>query len=203
MRWHVALKLMGSVLVVAAVTVMSLQVRVGGSGQSGRSCGSSLDVIADRTGWEVWYAQDTIDVPEGSTASLVRTIRCPAAVNARSIVAGSLGAAGVVALLTAAAVRRGRSGSPVPTGGALVVRLRRLGAAATIIGTALVLAGLLALGLLLADGDAALFTFVRRSLVAAIGVVVLAPVLALLTGGRALTILARALEDREHHDETL
>ncbi len=203
MRWHIALKLTGSVLLVAAATVMLLQVRVGGSGQSGRSCGSSLDVITDRTSWEVWYAQDTVDVPKGSAAPLLRTVRCPDAVNARSIVAGVLGAAGVVAVVGASALRRARPSSSVSTSGTLVARLRRLGAAVTAVSVTLVVAGLIALGVLLADSNAALFVFVRRSMVAAIGVILLAPVLALLAGGRALTILARALEDRETPDETV
>ena len=203
MRWHVAVRLAGSVLLVAAATVMSLQVRVGGSGQAGRSCGSSLDVITDRASWEVWYAQDTVDAAPGSDAALLRTVRCPEAVNRRSLVAGVLGAAGAVALLAAGASGRRRPSAAVSAGGALAGRLRRLGAAVTAVAATLVIGGLVALGVLLADSDAGLFMFVSRSMVATIGVVLLVPVLALLTGGRALTILAAVIEDRENGDETV
>jgi hypothetical protein len=201
MRWHVALRVIGSALLVSAVTAVSLQVHVGGAGASGRSCGSSLDVITDRSGWEVWYAQDAADRPAAPADRLLRTIRCPAAVNARSVAAGVLAGAGVGVLVAATAVRR-RSEPPAPPRGELAARLHRLGSVVTILGAVLVVAGLAALAVVLANREAALFIYVRRSLVAAIGTVVLAPVVALVAGGRALTLIARALDRPESGDET-
>lgn len=200
MRWHVALKLLGALLLVAAATTMSLQVHVGGSGRSGRSCGSSLDVLTDRAGWETWYAQDTVDTADGSSPRLLRTLECPDAVNTRSLIAGVLGAAGVAAFVAATALRRSRATAPPPSN--QIVRLRKLGLAVTVSGAVLVVAGLAALGVLLANSDATLFVYVGRPLVAILGLIVLAPVLALLVGGRALTTLARLLADRERDDET-
>lgn len=200
MRVHVTLKLLGTVLLVAAVTVLSLQVHVGGSGASGRSCGSSLDVLTDRAGWETWYAQDIVDAPEGS--QLLRTLDCPHAVNARSVIAGVLGAAGIAAIAGAVMLQLASAGVTKPRGVASPARLRRLGKAVTAVGAVLTVAGLVALALLLADRDSTLFIYVTRPVVAALGLVVLAPVLALLIGGRALTILARWVEDREGGDET-
>ncbi len=201
MRLLIALRSLGSALLVAAVTVLSLQVHVGGSGQSGRSCGSSLDVITDRAGWEVWYAQDVVDAAAGSPVALVRTLRCPDAVNGRTVAAGALGAAGAGALVAGAMLRRSPAGSPRPAGGGAVRRLRRLGAATTMVGAFLVAGGLSALAVLLADRESTIFIFVRRPLVAAIGAVVLAPVVALLVGGRAISILATTLQKREISDE--
>lgn len=202
MRVRVTLKLLGAVLFVAAATVLALQVHVGGSGASGRSCGSSLDVLTDRSGWEVWYAQDVNDVPAGPTTRLLRTLECPGAVNTRTIIAGILGAAGLAAVVAALTLRQTRTRHSESVEATMPMRLRRLGATVTIIGGLLTLTGLAALGLVLADRHATLFIYVTRPVVAALGLVVLAPVLALLIGGRALTILGRALENEESHDAT-
>jgi multisubunit Na+/H+ antiporter MnhG subunit len=201
MRWLVALRLGGAVLLVAAAVALSLQVHVGGAGPSRRWCGSSLDVITDRAGWEVWFAEDTVDATTSPDASLVRTLRCPAAVNARTVLAGVLGAAGLVALIVAASLRRAGRTAPPPREGAASGRLRRLGTTVTVLGATLAGAGLLAIGVLLADRDAPLFTFVPRSVVAAIGLVVLTPVGALLVAGRALALVARALDDPDHEPD--
>jgi hypothetical protein len=201
MRFGLALRFVGTVVLVAAVTVMLLQVRVGGAGSTGRSCGSSFDVIADRAGWETWYAQDGIDGATPAAVPLLRTLRCPGAVNTRTLVAGVLWAVGVVALVASGWLRRDATSASTPSCG-LSARLRRLGLVVTVVGVALVAAGLVALGVLLADRQATMFIFVGRPLVALIGLVVLTPVLALVAGGRALGLLARGLEEREARDAT-
>ncbi len=188
-RLRFALRLAGAVALVAAATVTLLQIRVGGPGSAGRSCGSSLDIIIDRTGWERWYAQDTVDAP---SPPLLRTLRCPSAVNTRTAIAGALAAAGVVALFAAIYRQRGRTEARVGTSEE-PSHLRRLGAIVTAAGTALTIAGLGALGALLANGRSTIFIFVGRPLVALIGLVVLAPVLALVAAGRAITLLADGL----------
>jgi hypothetical protein len=201
MRSGLVLRLVGAVVLVAAVTVMLLQVRVGGAGPASRSCGSSLDVITDRAGWETWYAQDSIDGATSPGAPLLRTLRCPGAVNARTLVAGVLWAVGLVAVLVSEGLRRGETTASRPSRG-VPVGLRRLGQLVTGVGVALVIAGLVALGVLLADRQATMFIFVGRPLVALIGLVVLTPVLALIAGGKALGLLARGLEEREARDAT-
>lgn len=201
MRFGLALRLVGTVVLVAAVTVMVLQVRIGGAGPTGRSCGSSLDVITDRADWETWYAQDGIDGATSPAVPLLRTLRCPGAVNARTLVAGVLWAVGLVAVLASGWLRRSGMGASTPSH-TVAARLRRLGLVVSGVGVALVAAGLLALGVLLADRQATMFVFVGRPLVALIGLVVLTPVLALVAGGRALGLLARGLEEREARDAT-
>jgi hypothetical protein len=59
-------------------------------------------------------------------------------------------------------------------------------------GAALVGAGLVALGVLLANPRATLFVYVDRWVVAVAGLLVLVPAIALAAGGRALTIAATA-----------
>jgi hypothetical protein len=201
MRSGLALRLVGTVVLVAAVTVMLLQVRVGGAGPTSRSCGSSLDVITDRAGWETWFAHDSIDGATSPAVPLLRTLRCPGAVNARTLVAGVLWAAGLVALLASEWMRRSGTSAPTPSRG-VPARLRRLGQVVTGVGVTLVIAGLVALGVLLADRQATMFIFVGRPVVALIGLVVLTPVLALVAGGKALGLLARGLEEREARDAT-
>lgn len=199
MRWHVALRVFGAAMLIAAATVLSLQVHVGGSGASGRACGSAFDVLADRVGWEEWYAQDAADSATGSAPSLVRTLDCPNSVNHRSLVAGLLGIGGVVAFGFGSLQKR--QGDLTP-GTDTARRLRLLGHTVTVVGTVLVLAGIATLIVLLANRDSALFVYVERPLVAVVGLIVLIPVIALIAGGRALVIVARTLEHRHDDDET-
>jgi len=187
MRRRLIVRLGGAALLAAASVVLLLQVHVGGPGKAGRSCGSPLDVVVDRAGWETWYAQDSVD--RVAADPLLRTLRCPHAVNTRTAVAGVLAAVGLVAIgLTRPARRRGDG--PVTAQG-----LARLGRGVSVLGAALWIGGLAALAVLLADRHAALFTFVTRPTILALGFVALTPVLALVAGGRALVIVARHLEE--------
>lgn len=187
MRSRVVVRLVGSVLLVAATTVLVLQVRVGGPGDAGRFCGSALDVITDRADWQSWFAQDSIDPPAAPASPLLRTLHCPGAVNARNAVAGGLAAAGLVTLsLRRLADRRQR---PMVSTTSALNGLRRVGWVVSAFGAALAFAGLIALGLLTAKSDATLFLFVNRGVVFVLGLVLLTPLFALIAGGWVLAHL--------------
>ncbi len=187
-----ALGAVGLVLVLVAATVLALQVRVQSSGVDA-ACGSPFDVISGRATWEDWFAQDLTDPRVGPRSPLVRTDACPAAVNRRTASAGTLAAA--AALLGAAAVLlaardRARHARPAR------VPLRRLGAWVSGIGAGLTIAGVVALGVLLANPDAALFLYVDRWVIAIVGLILLVPAVVLTVGGRALMLAAEPRDDR-------
>ena len=191
MRWRIVVRLIGATSVAAALVVALSQVHVGGPGATGRSCGSALDVIVDRADWETWYAQDAADPPARPASPLLRTLRCPNAVNARTRSAGVLLGVGLVAGVAAHTVRR-RDRSVSTT-----AELARLGRVVGLFGAALTIGGLVALALVVADRDAPMFDYVGRPSVLALGLVALAPVLALAVGGRALVLLSHHLADEE------
>ena len=95
-----------------------------------RSCGSVFDSAVDRSGWEQWWAQD-LDEQEEVRSALVRTSRCPGAVNQRVVVAAVLAIIAVVS--GAVAITRRKADRSADTSaariGRRVVQIGRLTAA--------------------------------------------------------------------------
>ena len=177
----------GGLLALAAVLTV-LAVRVRGDDGVVRGCGSSFDVMAGRTDWQVWRAQDLLDLAPSASgaAALTRTEACPTAVNARTAWAGGvLVAAAVVAVLSWPP--RARSS------GATKRRdvTRRLAISILSVGCALTVGGLIGIGLLVANPKATLFLYVGRPVVVLIGLLLLAPAVALMFAGWALIVAIR------------
>ncbi len=187
--------MIGVVLVLAAGTVLLLQVRVDSSGISA-SCGAPFDVISGRANWQQWFSEDLADPRIRADAPLVRTETCPTAVNRRTTIAGMLGATAVVlataGALLAARDRRRRTQS---------IPLRTLGAWVAGVGAALTMAGVISLIVLLANPDAALFQYVDRWVIAIVGMLVLIPAIALAASGRALMLVADTHDEDRTGDE--
>jgi hypothetical protein len=152
-----------------------------------RTCGSAFDSVVDRAGWEIWWARD-LDEPDPTVrTALVRTSRCPDAVNGRLVVAGVLGGLAILAAAVVAVTLRMRQRSL--TVSEVHRRILRLGRQTSWLGAVLTLAGMLALVVMVADADSTLFLYVDRLVVALVGLIVLVPTIALFVIGRALTIL--------------
>ena len=185
----------GVVLMVAAGTVLLLQVRVHESG-IGASCGAPIDVISGRADWQQWFSADLNDPRVTATDPLVRTETCPTAINRRTMIAGILAATGLALLAVAAFLTpRVRHRHPEPRS------LQTLGAWVTGVGATLTTAGVAALVVLLANPRAALYLYVDRWVVAIIGILVLIPAIALTAGGRALMLAANSrVADRADDD---
>lgn len=197
MLWRWAGWSAGIVLLVVSGLVLLLQVSVHGAGTPPRACGSPWDVVAGRTGWPQWWAADLSDPAEGRDGQLVRTLRCPGAVNARTVTSGGL-ALGAVALVSAgeyAALRSARRVRPAVPGRAR--RLRLLGASVTILGVLLTAAGLAAIALLVADPHAPLFLYVSRPVVVLAGLLLLLPAILLIVLGRGASMMAGYLAHPE------
>jgi hypothetical protein len=180
------------VLTVAAAVVVAAQVEVTvevteREGGVTRTCGSVFDSIADRSGWETWWARDLDEVDPAVRAALVRTSACPGAINLRLAAGATLvGIAAMLAVvLPALTDRRPRA----RVGSGVEARLGRLGRVTSYVGAALTVAGLAALVLLVADADSTLFLYADRLVVGVVGLIVLVPTVALVVIGRALTIL--------------
>ena len=171
-----------------AVVVLTLQVEVTDPVvEVTRTCGSAFDSVVDRAGWEIWWARD-LDEPDPTVrTSLVRTSRCPDAVNGRLVVAGVLGGLAVSLAAVAAVTTRRRRRSLAAAD--VQHRLLRLGRQTSWLGAVLTLAGIAAVVVLVADADSTLFLYVDRLVVAIVGLIVLVPTVALFVIGRALTIL--------------
>ena len=185
---------LGAALLVAAGTLLTLQVRVHSSGVSA-SCGAPFDVVSGRANWQRWFTADLADPRTGDPVPLVRTEACPAAANRRTAIAGTAAAAGV-ALIAAALLTRSdpvRHRKPRP--------LRALGGWVTGVGAALTAAGLIGLVVLLANGDAVLFLYVDRWVVAIIGMLLLVPAIALTAAGGALLLIANGRVDAGAEDD--
>ncbi|HEX7105129.1 MAG TPA: hypothetical protein VF218_04115, partial [Acidothermaceae bacterium] len=143
--------------------------------------------------WQSWRAQDLLDLTAADSPSVVltRAAACPAAVNDRTAWAGGLVAA--AGLLTALVWPR----SVWPPRARGPARLRRRGSTARLAiavaaaGGALTVAGLLGIGLVLANPDATLFVYVSRPVAALIGLLLLTPAVALWLGGWALHAAVR------------
>jgi hypothetical protein len=187
----------GMLLLVAAATVASLQVNVRAEGLTA-ACGTPVSVMSGRADWQVWYGQDLADPRIGVHAPLVRTEECPTAVNRRTLLAGTLLAAGAVAAFVAI-VLAVRSRPSRPRADAL----RALARAITAVGLGLTVVGLIALCLLLANPGNTLFLYVDRWVVAVTGLIVLTPAMALAAGGRALALATNhpATDRRGHGDD--
>ena len=177
-------------LLTAAAVTLAWQVEVG---DPTRSCGSAFDSVADRSGWEVWWAQDLDEGSVDRPSELVRTRTCPDAVNRRTVAAAVLGGAGLVlAGLAWRSDRSGRSAEPRP--------LERVGLLAAGTGVALTAAGIGAIVLLVADADSTLFLYTDRLVVAVVGLIALVPAVALALGGWALHVASRSDDESNGSD---
>ncbi len=181
---------MGSVLVVVAGVVFFLQVGVHGPGVGPRSCGSSWDVIAGRTGWQQWWSEDLADNTTHPGGALVRTLDCPAAVNHRTLISGGLTVAAVAITATGELAGR-RYKSERGTHRRPGSRLRTLSAILIGVGCLLTVTGLAGIVLLVANPDAALFMYVSRPVVALVGSLFVIPAVFI----AALGLTARAAAD--------
>ena len=187
----------GIALLIVCGLVLLLQVSVPGAGTPPRACGSAWDVVAGRAGWPQWQAADLSDPAEARGGGLVRTLRCPGAVNGRIVISGGLALA-AVALVAAgelAALRPARRAGSAGPGPAR--RLKLLGTAVTILGGLLTAAGLAAIALLVADPRAPLFLYVSRPVVVLAGLLLLLPAIVLIVVGRAASMMARYLAHPE------
>jgi hypothetical protein len=187
----------GTVLLVLSGVVLLLQVAVHGAGTPSRSCGSAWDVAAGRAGWPQWWSADLSDPAEGRGGQLVRTLRCPDAVNGRIVTSGGL-AVGAVALVSAGelvarrSTRRARPALPGPAR-----RLRLLGTAVTILGGLLTAGGLAGIAMLVADPRAPLFLYVSRPVVVLVGLLLILPAILLIVLGRGASLMAGYLAHAE------
>jgi len=179
-----------------AGAVLLVQIEVTDAGVAAtRTCGSVFDSVVDRSGWEQWWVHD-LDEPDEVRSALVRTTRCPEAVNRRVAIAAVLGITGVV--LGAVAMARRRSDRSADTAaspiGGRIVRIGRLTSA---LGGALTVLGVIAIVVLVADADSTLFLYTDRLVVAVVGLIVLIPTIALFVIGRVLVLLGENAEQIE------
>ena len=181
------------VLAAAAIAVTAGQVEVRTStADAARSCGSVFDGLADRSGWEVWWAADLDDPRDEVRSALLRTTECPAAINRRMALAAGLGAAAAILAVVAHACLGRPPRRPAPDDDA-ASRLARLGRGATSgAGAALTIAGVAAVVLLVADADSTLFLYTDRLVVAVVGLIVLVPTVALFVLGRTRLVIRLA-----------
>ena len=165
-----------------------------------RSCGSVFDSVVDRSGWELWWARD-LDEPEEVRSALVRTNRCPDAVNQRLALAAALGFIGLV--LGGVAMGRGRAARSLDvTASPVGDRIVRLGRLTSALGGALTALGVTAIVVLVADADSTLFLYTDRLVVAVVGLIVLIPTVTLFVIGRVLVLVGESIQqsDRERSD---
>lgn len=187
-RLTVALAASAIVLAAVAASFVSAQVEVTNPAVGvTRACGSAFDAVADRSGWEIWWARD-LDEPDPEVRSaLVRTSGCPDAVNGRLVTAAVLGGVAALAVLGVVVLRAGRRRSRARVD--VAERLVRLGRITSLTGAVLTLAGVVAVTLLVADADSTLFLYTDRLVVGVVGLIVLVPTASLVVIGRALMIL--------------
>ena len=160
-----------------------------------RSCGSVFDSAVDRSGWEQWWAQD-LDEQEEVRSALVRTSRCPGAVNQRVVVAAVLAIIAVVS--GAVAITRRKADRSADTSaariGRRVVQIGRLTAA---LGGALTALGIIAIVILVADTDSTLFLYTDRLVVAVVGLIAIIPTITLVVIGRVLVLVGDTAQPSE------
>ena len=187
-RLVAALAASAVVLIALAATIGAAQVEVTNTTvDATRTCGSVFDAVADRSGWEIWWARD-LDEPDPEVRSaLVRTSGCPDAINGRLALAALFGGGAALAVLGAVALRGGRGRSRASDD--VADRLVRLGRITSFVGAILTLAGIVGVVLLVADADSTLFLYTDRLVVGVVGLIVLVPTASLVVIGRALTIL--------------
>ncbi len=190
MPWQWAGRTVGLVLAVIAGVLFFLQVGVHAPGSGTRSCGSSWDVVAGRTGWQQWWSEDLAEAPTPAASALVRTLDCPAAVNQQTLVSGGLVVAAVatVAIGELAGRRHKRQRGAQRQARS---RLRTLSAVLTGVGLLLTVTGLVGIALLVANPNAALFVYVSRPVVALVGSLLVIPAVFI----AALGMTARAAAD--------
>ena len=185
-----------ALMVVLLAPVLLLQIEVTDVDVAAtRSCGSVFDSMVDRTGWQQWWTHD-LDEPDEVRSALVRTTRCPQAVNQRVAVAAVIGIAGVVMGAVAMArkrVDRSTDTTATPVSGR-VVRIGRLTSA---LGGALTLLGIIAIVMLVADADSTLFLYTDRLVVAVVGLIVLIPTITLFVLGRVLVLVGENAQPSE------
>lgn len=181
------LVLLGAVLVVQ-IEVTDAEV------DATRSCGSVFDSVADRSGWQQWWAQD-LDESDAIRPALVRTTRCPDAVNQQVAIAVVLGMAAVAA--GAVSMVRRRTGRSTDTTASPMARIARTGRLTSVLGGALTTLGVIAVVVLVADADSTLFLYTDRLVVAVVGLIVLIPTITLFVLGRVLVLLAEDLQPSE------
>ncbi|NNE74706.1 MAG: hypothetical protein HKN26_13650 [Acidimicrobiales bacterium] len=190
-------RIAAAVVLVAAVVVSLAQVQVEhDETDASRACGSALDTMVDRSGWELWWSQDLAEPSPSVRAALVRTHLCPDAVNRMiGIAAGLTVAAAALALMGRASRRPDRVAEG--TVDTLQSRLTRLGRTSASAALALLLAGVIAVIVLVADADSTLFLYTDRLVVAVIGLLILVPILALWLIARFVIILGESLGSLE------
>jgi hypothetical protein len=190
-RARLAVVLAASAVVLAAVaaSLVVAQVEVTHTvADVTRTCGSVFDAVADRSGWEIWWARD-LDEPDLEVRSaLVRTSGCPDAINDRLALAALFGGVAALAVLGVVVLRADRRRQSRARSD-VAERLVRLGRITSLVGAILTLAGLVAVVLLVADADSTLFLYTDRLVVGVVGLIVLVPTASLVVIGRALTIL--------------
>jgi hypothetical protein len=174
----------------AALFGLFANVEVRTQGEVTRTCGSVFDSMADRSGWETWWALD-VDDPDGSVRSaLLRTDNCPGAINRQLGITIALAAAGTAL----SATRRHRRIRTLSHRRSIGGQFSRLGRNTSIVAAGLGLAGIAGIIVLIADADSTLFLYTDRVVVAVIGLVVLVPTLALYAIGRVLMLAGPPLE---------
>jgi len=191
-RWLAGLVAVGCLATAMLVTLSQVIVSAD-DGSGARACGSAFDVMTDRSGWEVWWARDLDEPDPAARAELVRTIRCPDALNQRVVGAAALGLAGLglVSILAFSGPRRIWPAAGTTT----AAKLRRAGTVTVVIGTLLAVTGLVALAALLADADSTLFLYTDRLVVGLAGVIVLVPAIALALGGWVVRVVGVQMDD--------
>jgi uncharacterized membrane protein len=152
-----------------------------------RGCGSVFDSVVDRSGWELWWARD-LDEPDEVRSALVRTTRCPDAVNQRVAIAAALGITALV-LGAVAMARRRTDRSADPSASPIGRRVVRIGRLTSALGGALTALGIVAIVILVADADSTLFLYTDRLVVAVVGLIVLIPTITLFVIGRVFVLL--------------
>jgi hypothetical protein len=189
----------GTLMIVLAGAALLFQIEVTEAAVT-RSCGSAFDSVADRSGWDLWWARD-LDESEEVRSALVRTTRCPDAVNQRLAVAAALGFIGLV--LGGVAIARRRAARPSDaTASSIGGRIVRIGRLTSALGGVLTVVGLAAILFLVADADSTLFLYTDRLVVAVVGLIVLIPTITLFVIGRVLVLLGENIQqsDRDRFD---
>ena len=166
-----------------------------------RGCGSVFDSAVDRSGWELWWARD-LDEPVEVRSALVRTTRCPDAVNQRVALATALGISALV-LGAVATARRRTDRSANTSASPIARRVVRIGRLTSALGGVLTALGIAAIVILVADADSTLFLYTDRLVVAVVGLIVLIPTITLFVIGRVLAILGEDVRqfERDRSDE--
>jgi hypothetical protein len=195
-RIRLAAAIAAALMIVLLGAVLVVQIEVTDAEvDATRSCGSVFDSVADRSGWEEWWAQD-LDESEEIRSALVRTTRCPEAVNQRVAIAAVLAIGAVVSGAVAAARRRtGRSADT--TASPIDRRVVRIGRLTSVLGGALTSLGIIAIVVLVADADSTLFLYTDRLVVALVGLIVLIPTITLFVIGRVIVMLGEKLQSSE------